>query len=135
MTLGPSDHLTWEELACHDGAETPYPEKWRDTRLVVLARVFEVIREASGSRPIAILSAYRTPAHNEAIGGAKGSQHVQGRALDLKHGMLSAQKLGALIRGLADSTLPEIGGVGQYATFVHVDVRPRNNGHLTTWTG
>jgi len=131
---GPSAHLTWAELACHDG--TPYPERWRGTRAVALARVFEAIRAACGDRPLAVASGYRTPAYNRAIRGANASQHVQGRALDLRPPAgMDAGQFGGIIAGLAETTCPEIGGVGQYRTFVHVDTRPRNHGHLTTWDG
>ena len=133
VVAGPSAHLSWDELACHDG--TPYPGKWREDRAVVLGQVFEAVREATGSRPLAVLSGYRTPGYNRAIRGASKSQHVQGRALDLRppDGM-DAREFGAIVRAVAEM-MPEGGGVGQYRTFVHVDTRPRNHGHLTTWDG
>lgn len=102
---------------------------------MALARVFEAIREAAGSRPIAVLSGYRTAGYNRAIRGANASQHVQGRALDLRPPVgMDALEFGAIVMAVAE-TMPEIGGVGQYATFVHVDTRARNHGHLTTWDG
>lgn len=117
MSSGPSPHLTWAELACKDG--TPYPEALRATRAVDLADLFERIREACGNVPITILSAYRSPAHNKAIGGAKNSQHLQGRALDLRPPAgMSLSLFYAICRG----QLP--GGIGRYQTFVHVDTRP-----------
>ena len=84
MGRGPSRHLSWRELECHDKARTPYPENFRQDRLPVLASVFEMIRSGIGDRPLRILSAYRTPEHNRYVGGAPMSQHVQGRALDLQ---------------------------------------------------
>lgn len=77
---GPSPHLSWAELGCKDG--TPYPDTWRGNRAIRLAVEFERIRTHVGA-PIVVGSAYRTPAHNAAIGGAVRSQHVEGRALDL----------------------------------------------------
>lgn len=130
--IRPSAHLTWAELACKDG--TPYPEAWRATRGLTLAGVFETIREVCGNRPIRVLSAYRSPAHNRAIGGARHSQHVEGRALDLKppSGMTVAA-FHARIRAMAETDL-RIGGVGRYRTFVHVDIRPRG-ARLAVWSG
>lgn len=128
---GPSPHLSFEELRCHDAARTPYPEAFiRDGRLAVLARAFEALRHKAGDRPLVVLSAYRTKAHNASIpGAARNSQHVHGRALDLRPptGMTPAQ-LGALARQISD-----IRGLAVYPTFLHIDVRPSSR--LVVWTG
>jgi uncharacterized protein YcbK (DUF882 family) len=116
---GPSRHLSWSELACDDRIRTPYPLDWRATRAVELATAFEALRAAVGL-PLVVQSAYRTPAHNRAVGGAPHSQHVQGRALDL------APPDGwspiALLAVAQD--IPAIRGLGLYDSFIHIDVRP-----------
>lgn len=131
---GPSPHLTWTELACKDG--TLYPENFKkDGRVYKLAAMFEQIRLACGGKPLTVLSAYRTEAHNRKIGGARFSQHVQGRALDLRppKGM-TVTKFHQVIIGLAKSDLGKtIRGVGLYSTFVHIDIRPSLR--LVTWSG
>lgn len=133
---GPSAHLSWDELACRDRMHTAYPIDWRETRAVALGKVFEAIRMAAGNRPIEVLSAFRTPEHNASVGGAPGSMHLQGKALDLRHEHLDARTFGDLIKVLAATRIPEIGGIGQYATFVHVDIRPRpHHGQIVTWEG
>lgn len=134
LTLGPSPHLTWKELGCKDG--TPYPAEWRSTRAITLAREFEAVRAIVG-RPLRIGSAYRTEAHNKAIGGAPNSQHVQGRALDLYPPTgLTVQQLYDLIRARAREHDSVIFGLGKYPAFVHMDVRPpRPDGKLTAWNG
>lgn len=134
MSLGPSPHLTWKELACKDG--TPYPAVWRPSRAVTLAAEFEAVRALVG-RPVRIGSAYRTPAHNKAIGGAARSQHVEGRALDLYPPTgVSVQQLYDLVRARAREEASAIYGIGKYPTFVHMDVRPpRPDGKLTVWAG
>jgi uncharacterized protein YcbK (DUF882 family) len=133
---GPSVHLSWDELACHDG--TAYPDDWRTTRAVMLAVTFEQVRTLLGGVPIVILSGYRTEAYNATLeGAASKSQHVQGRALDIWH---PAHEPVAVYNILRDAQirgqLPDLGGLGLYRSFVHLDVRPKvPAGHLATWAG
>jgi uncharacterized protein YcbK (DUF882 family) len=123
-----SPHLSWAELACRDRLKTPYPLDWRETRARELAAAFEELRAAVGL-PLVVLSAYRTIAHNRAIGGSPHSQHVEGRALDLAppDGWTPLQ-LAAVARDI-----PEIVGVGFYPArgFVHIDVR--TSGRRVAW--
>lgn len=125
MSLGPSPHLFWSELACSDG--TDYPDEWRGPkgRAVRLAEAFEALRTECGGRPIAVISGYRTRAVNEAVGGAKASEHLYGRALDL------AAPRGLSLRAFRDAALrltatTAIRGVGYYPDdgHLHIDVRP-----------
>jgi len=127
---GPSTNLSWKELACKDGS--PYPEQWRTSRAIALSSVFELIRSECGHKPITILSAYRSESWNKKIGGARFSQHKEGRALDLRppKGM-SVDKFHWLIKDLARIT--SIRGIGKYKTFVHVDIRPSDR--LVVWSG
>ena len=131
MAKGPSPHLTWAELACKDG--TAYPSEWMTTRAVPLAQEFEAIRHAVGGKPVAVLSAYRTPAHNATVGGARHSQHLQGRALDLRppKGM-SVDRFHRVIREVADQSASRIRGIGRYPSGVHIDLRPSDR--LVHWT-
>jgi len=130
---GPSPHLSWDkEMACRDG--TPYPDRWRESRAIPLAHEFERIRAAVG-KPMTVLSAYRTAQYNARIpGAAKSSQHVQGRALDLRppQGMRVAQLLTAVL-GVARRGDSRIRGVGEYTWGVHVDIRPGDR--LARWSG
>lgn len=128
---GPSRHLSWKELACKDG--TPYPKEFvRDGRVAQLADTFEHIRHLCGDKPIKVLSAYRTPTWNRKIGGAPKSQHLEGRALDLRPPQgLSVLQFYNLIR--SNSKEFGIHGMGLYKTFVHVDIRPTDR--LAVWYG
>ena len=117
-----TDHFKWSELACKDG--TPYPMKWR-IRGFKLCKEVEAIRAYCGGKPIRILSAYRTSIHNRNVGGAKKSQHVQGRAIDLNppRGM-NVEEFYQGIKAIANNLHSDIWGVGRYPTFVHIDIRP-----------
>ena len=59
------------------------PDDWEIENLRAIAEdVFQPLRNAFKC-PIYVSSGYRSGELNDAIGGAKRSQHVQGRALDL----------------------------------------------------
>lgn len=130
----PSAHIAWHELACKDEARTPYPPQW-EYRALELAMEFERIRAAVGA-PIRIGSAYRTPAHNKAIGGSKESQHMEGRALDLypPTGM-SIDRFYGIIREIARQKDSKLHGLGKYPVFIHIDTRPSWKGHMSVWHG
>lgn len=144
---GPSPHLSWNELACVNRTGRPwkgfapgevvadYPMDWRETRAVVLAETFEAVRVLVGG-PLLVLSSYRPHDYNAAIGGARRSQHLEGRALDLAHPHVSAMELAHAIRRLhKQGGIPHLGGIGQYRRFVHIDTRPHAPGRLVAWTG
>jgi hypothetical protein len=130
LATGPTPNLSWSELACHDG--TPYPKQWRVSRAVPLAAELEAIREACGNRPIRILSAYRTLEHNRKVGGARLSQHVEGRALDLATpDGISLEEFWLIVNRVARER-GVIHGLGLYPSFVHIDIRP---GRVVKWAG
>lgn len=112
-----SPNFTKAELDCKCGCKTP-------PRIAVelgkLARDLEVLRAKLG-RPLGVLSGYRCPAHNKAVGGARLSQHMTGKAADIKvpagsqHAYVDAAKKVPAFRS---------GGIGVYANGgVHVDRR------------
>ena len=79
------------------------------------------------NKPLQILSGYRSPQTNARLeNAAKNSQHLYGKAIDLRISGLSAEYLGRLFRWLSQ------GGVGIYADdgFVHIDT-----GSVRTWRG
>ena len=131
ISKGPSEHLSWTELACKDG--TPYPDTFiKDGRIFDLAVVFEDIRNL-WKKPIIIHSAYRTHAHNLKIGGANDSQHLHGRALDISPpNKIDLDTFYITIKRNAFEF--GIKGLGLYKTFVHVDIR-LNTTRLVTWSG
>jgi uncharacterized protein YcbK (DUF882 family) len=78
-------------------------------------------------QPLQILSGYRSPQTNENTeGAAKASQHMLGKAIDVRIPGVSAEYLGKLMRWLSR------GGVGVYdnRNFVHIDT-----GRVRTWHG
>lgn len=65
------------------GIDNTPEDEWVIENLRAIAEhVFQPLRSAFGC-PVYVSSGYRSPELNVAIGGAKRSQHIQGRALDL----------------------------------------------------
>ena len=106
------------ELRCRDGTDTVMVDE-------ALTVVLQCIREHFG-KAVTITSGYRTPAHNAAVGGAKSSQHLLGRAADIRVQGISVEDVAAY----AERLMPDWGGVGRYPVkagratgWVHVDTR------------
>ena len=124
----PSAHLNWSELDCHDGTEYPFSYTTDVSRLPNLIEGFEALRNKLG--PLQVLSCYRTPDYNRKIGGAPSSQHIQGRAIDIRTPKdLTPRELFDVILALANST--PIRGIGLYKWGCHMDVRPQTR--LSIW--
>lgn len=97
--------------------------------MVPLARVLEQLRGEVGA-PVRLLSIFRSPAYNSAVGGASGSQHLQFKAADFVALTGTPANWAEHLRGMRSSGVFS-GGIGTYRTFVHVDVR----GTDADWTG
>jgi uncharacterized protein YcbK (DUF882 family) len=123
-----TDHFNVAEFACKSGHL--YPDTWVEARLRPLCETLEVLRRAI-DRPIVIVSGYRDEDYNRRVGGAKASQHVQGRAADVRVAAMDAGLLYAKVLELyGQGALPYLGGLGRYRTWVHVDVRHRQPGQV-----
>lgn len=127
------DSAEFRQNARHGFGAVEYPDEWIPNRLSPLCVALEVIRVASGGT-LQVLSGYRSPAYNKKIGGAKSSQHMEGRAADIKSSKLDAAALHALVLRLSKEGKIKIGGLGEYPTFVHVDVRSGGK-RLARWRG
>lgn len=105
----------------------PPRDLWPNCKPLFL--LLDTIRTQAG-HPVKLNSTYRSPAYNKAVGGVTNSQHLQFKAADITCDALGVQSLHRLVKGLRDKGVFK-GGIGKYATFVHVDVRGTN----ADWNG
>lgn len=108
-----------KEFASKDGADPLFVSE-------ELVELLQKIRDHF-KKPVTITSGYRTAKHNKAVGGATYSQHQYGTAADIKVSNVKPEDVAAY----AETLLPNTGGIGIYANFVHVDVRKTK----TRWKG
>lgn len=91
---------------------------------IELIELIARIQKHIPDKPLLITSAYRTPATNHAIrGSARGSLHMEGKALDIRVPSFPTGKLREIARAESD------GGVGWYPRrdFIHVDTGERRD--------
>lgn len=106
-----STNFRVKEFACTDGSDPIFIDS-------DLVNILQKIRTHFG-KSVTITSAYRTPGKNKAVGGTTYSQHLYGRAADIKVNGVSPKKVAAY----AETLLKNKGGIGTYSTFTHIDVR------------
>jgi len=104
----------------------PPPEMWGN--IVKTLKVVDDLREHLG-RPLVLLSSYRSPEYNRAIGdAAPKSLHLQFRALDIAVAGKSPAEVFQVLKAWRAAGRFR-GGLGLYRTFVHIDTRGSN----ATW--
>lgn len=89
-TIGPAKGFTWAEVRCTDG--TLLGNLAFRQRVVAQAKRLNVLRAQLAARyrvplssvSISVNSWYRSTRYNASIGGAKNSQHLYGRASDIR---------------------------------------------------
>lgn len=108
-----SEHFKVREFRCKDGS---------DVVLICprLVEVLEAIRTHFGAA-VTVNSGYRTVSHNNATpDSSPKSQHMYGTAADI----VVKGHTAAEVYAYAETLLPGTGGLGNYGSFTHVDVRP-----------
>jgi hypothetical protein len=97
-----------------------------------LLQNLQIIRDHF-QRPIVIISGYRSPERNAAVGGADKSQHLEAKAADIKIAGIPTEEIYNRIDKLISQGKIKQGGLGKYikSGFVHYDVR----GTKARWEG
>ena len=106
-----STNFKVKEFACSDGSDPIFIDS-------DLVNVLQKIRNHFG-KAVTITSAYRTPGRNKAVGGQTYSQHLYGKAADIKVNGATPKQ----VASYAETLLKSKGGIGTYNTFTHIDVR------------
>lgn len=83
-----------------------------------LVDILQKVRDHFG-KAVTITSAFRTASHNKKVGGATYSQHLYGKAADIKVSGVAP----SVVADYVETLMPGTGGIGRYSTFTHVDVR------------
>lgn len=109
--------LTWGE-ATKNCTRIPTSKEYVENA-VKLAKVWGEVRDKFGS-PLYITSGYRPPHENRKIGGARNSQHLYFRALDMQPMNGDFKKLFEVLKASSFTGL----GDGRNKGFFHADIRP-----------
>ncbi|QQQ19692.1 DUF882 domain-containing protein [Brevundimonas vitis] len=94
------------------------------------AERMEEVRKALGDKPISVLSGYRSPAVNKAVGGSPTSAHMTGHAIDfICPGYGTPAQVVAQLRAS-----PRMGGFDQiieeFGEWIHIGFGPGQRGQV-----
>ena len=113
-----TNNFSLEEFECKCGCKMP---EFVKKNIIELAENLQVIRDVVGK--LNLTNAYRCKEHNADVGGATNSQHLKGKAADVKSKEYDVLEVSKIIEGLIKSEKIKQGGIGIYNTFTHYDIR------------
>ena len=113
-----TDNFSMDEFECKCGCVMP---EFVKKNVQELAENLQVIRDVYGK--IDLTNAYRCKEHNADVGGSVNSQHLKGKAADIKSKQFSPSEIATITDDLMKNESFTLGGVGIYNTFTHVDTR------------
>lgn len=117
------EQFTVSNTATRKGIEnTPPPEIIENLRHLHAELLLPI--RALAKRDLIVTSGYRCPALNKAIGGAKNSAHMSGKAADFYAEGMTIETLYEIIK---NSTLVADQTINEFQTWVHIawDEHPR----------
>ena len=113
-----TSNFSLEEFKCKCGCEMP---EFVKKNIIELAENLQVLRDDVGR--LDLTNAYRCKFHNADVGGSVNSQHLKGKAADIKSKILSPNEIAVRTNDLMKNESFKLGGIGIYNTFTHVDIR------------
>jgi uncharacterized protein YcbK (DUF882 family) len=108
-----SEHFSRAEFACRCNCGL-------DTVDVKLLEALELLH-AKSRQSVYINDACRCVVHNAKVGGAPTSQHLIGKAADMRSAALTPDQ----VADFFEQQFPNSHGIGRYDTFTHIDVRAK----------
>ena len=113
-----TSNFSLEEFECKCGCEMP---EFVKKNIIELAENLQVLRDDVGR--LDLTNAYRCKFHNADVGGSVNSQHLKGKAADIKSKILSPNEIAVRTNDLMKNESFKLGGIGIYNTFTHIDIR------------
>jgi len=113
-----TNNFNLEEFECKCGCVMP---EFVKKNVIELAENLQVLRDVVGR--LDPTNGYRCKEHNAKVGGSVNSQHLKGKAADIKSKVFSPSEIATITDDLMKSEKFKLGGVGIYNTFTHVDIR------------
>ncbi len=113
-----TENFNLSEFECKCGCSMPDFVK---KNVIELAENLQVLRDVVGK--LDLTNAYRCKDHNADVGGVVNSQHLKGKAADVKSSTMSPSEIAVTVDDLMKNEKFKLGGVGIYNTFTHVDIR------------
>ncbi len=114
LLMSKYEYFTYEEF---DSSGEPGSGKKYMNRTFI--RRLDRAREKAGV-PFVIISGYRTPSHNEEVGGSSDSAHIEGLAADIDYS--SEQEKLKILKALVDVGFTRFGiRTGASGSSIHVD--------------
>lgn len=101
----------------------PPKSQWK--KMAPTLKIIDRMAREMGRPVDCVLSAYRSPRYNRAVGGKSRSLHMQNQAVDVRFHGASPRHVASVARYLRKKRKFS-GGVGRYSSFVHVDTRGYN---------
>jgi uncharacterized protein YcbK (DUF882 family) len=113
-----TNNFSLEEFECKCGCKMP---EFVKKNVAELAENLQVLRDEVGR--LDLTNAYRCKAHNADVGGSVNSQHLLGKAADIKSSYFTPSEIAKTTDDMMKNETFKIGGIGIYNTFTHVDIR------------
>lgn len=107
-----------EEFQCKCGCDMP---EFVKKNVIELAENLQIIRDEVGR--LDLTNAYRCKDHNSDVGGSTSSQHLVGKAADVKSKSIKPKEMAQIVNDLMKNEKIKTGGIGIYNTFTHIDIR------------
>ena len=107
-----------KEFECKCGCKMP---EFVKKNIIELAENLQIIRDEVGR--LDLTNSYRCKDHNSDVGGSTSSQHLVGKAADVKSKSIKPKEMAQIVNDLMKNEKIKTGGIGIYNTFTHIDIR------------